>query len=64
MQLSDLNSKLHGRKSLSYIINGTIGVYFVPKPGSEHYKLLLLNRLHESNNINNNHSKNDNIKVT
>ena len=43
MQLSELKSKPHGSQSLREIIDGTIGAWFYPQPGSNHNTLLLLN---------------------
>ena len=42
MQLTDLNSKPQGRKSLRSIIYFAIGVQFYPLPVSLHYQQLLL----------------------
>ena len=52
MQLADLNSKPHGRKSLLNIIDRSIGVRFYPPPGSLHYQQLLLGEFQEPNHIN------------
>ena len=48
MQLDDRNSKPHWGKSLRDIIDRVISVRFYHPPGSENYKLLLLNRCHGS----------------
>ena len=47
MQLADLNSKHHGRKSLRNIIDRAIGVCFYPPPGSLHYHQLSLGQFHD-----------------
>ena len=52
MQLSDLNSKPHCRKSLRDIIGIEFGFCFYPPTGSEHYTLLLLNWFYGSTHIN------------
>ena len=44
MQLADINSMPHGEKNLIDIIDRSIVVLLYPPPGSEHYKLLCLNR--------------------
>ena len=44
MQLAGLDSNTCGRKSLVYIIDCGIGVRFYHLPGSEHYKLIHINR--------------------
>ena len=64
MQLSDIDSKTHGRKSLRDIIDRVIGVRLYPPPGSEHYKLLRLDKFHGSTYINDNQSKHDKKKIT
>ena len=51
MQLSDLNSKPHGRKSLQNMNDCDIGVLFYPPPGSLHYHKLLLGHFHEPTQI-------------
>ena len=48
IQLSDLRSKPHGVQSLRDIIDREVGVRLYSPPGSEHYKLLFLNRFHKS----------------
>ena len=62
MQLAGLNSKPHGVKSLRDIIDRTIGFCFYPPPVSEHYKLLHLEKFHESTDINNKHKNNNETK--
>ena len=64
MQLSDLNSKPYGGKSLRDLVEYSIGVRFYPPPGSEHYKLLCLENFHFPTNINVNHRKKDETKTT
>ena len=63
MQLSDLNSNPHGRKSLRDIIYHAIGVHFYPPPGSEHYKLIFLEKFHGTSHIIDNHRKNNKTKI-
>ena len=63
MKLSDLNSNPHGVKSLRDLINFKIGFLFYPTPGSEHYKLLQLDRFHGYTHINDNHRKNSEKKL-
>ena len=63
MQLADLNSKSHGKKSLVYLIDHVIGSHFYPPPGSEHYKLLQRDKLHGTSHIFNNHEKNNETKL-
>ena len=63
MQLADLNSNPHGRKSLRDIIDRTIGICFYPPLVSEHYKLICLDSFNGSTKINNNFSKKDETKV-
>ena len=48
MHLFDLKFKPHGRKSLRNVIDRTTGVLLYSPPGSEHYKLLHLDRFHGS----------------
>ena len=48
MQLVDINYKHHGGKSLRDIIDRSIVFRFYPPPGSDHYKLLPLDRFHGS----------------
>ena len=57
MQLSDLNSEPHVRKSLRNLIDRTIGVCFYPPPVSQNHKLLCLDKFHEYTHINDNHRK-------
>ena len=64
MQLADLNSKPHGRKSLLNIIDHSIGVRFYPPPGSLHYQQLRLGKFHEPNHINCEQKKKIEIKKT
>ena len=42
MQLSDLNYKPHGKKSLRNLIDRAIGARLYPSPGSVHYQLCCL----------------------
>ena len=48
MKLAYLNSEPHGVQSLRDIIDREVGVRLYSPPGSEHYKLLFLNRFHKS----------------
>ena len=64
MQLSDLNSKPSGIKSLRDIIYRAVVSHFYTHPGSKNYTLLFLNRFHGSTQINDKHSKNDERKTT
>ena len=52
MQLSDLNSKPHGGKSLRNLINHAIVVRFYPTPGSLRYQQFCLGQCHEPTHIN------------
>ena len=51
MQLSDLNYKPHGRKSLRNIIDNTIGSFLYTPLGSGHYKRLFLDQFHGPSRI-------------
>ena len=64
MQLSDLNSKPHGRKSLQNIIDCVIGVQFCPPTGSHHYQQLCIGQFHDPNHINCEQKKKIEIKTT
>ena len=63
MPLADLNSNPHGGKSLRNIIDHATGSQFYPTSGSEHCKLLCLNRFHGTH-INDQQSNNDEMKIT
>ena len=56
MKLAD-PSNPRGGKSLSNLIDCAIGSCFYPPPGSEHYKLLWLDRFHGPSHTNNNQEK-------
>ena len=64
MQLSDLNSKPRGGKSLRNIIYRAIGSHFYPPPVSVHYKLLFLKQFHGTTRINCEQKKNSEIQNT
>ena len=64
MQLSDLNSKPHGGKSLQNLINHAIGVRFYPLPGSLHYQQLHIGHFHEPTHTNCEQNKKSEIKKT
>ena len=64
MQPADLKSKPRCGKGLRDLIYRAIGVCFYPPPGSEHYKLIILERFHGSNCINDKRRNNDETKVT
>ena len=60
MQLSVLNSKPRGGKSLRGIIDRAIWAHFYLTPGLEHYKLLLIDQFcGPSHNNNNRKMKNE-----
>ena len=63
MQISDLNSKPLGVKSLRDLINRTIVVRLYPPLGSEHYRILHLEMFHESTHINDNQRENYETKI-
>ena len=50
-------------KNIRYLIDHAIVVRFCTPPGSEHYNLLLLDSFNGYTQINDNHRKNDNIKI-
>ena len=62
MQLSDLNYKPHGGKSLRYIIDRVIGAHFYPPPGLEHCKTPILDQFNGPYHINNKSENNKEIK--
>ena len=64
MQLSDLNSKPHGGKSLRNIIGPSIGSRFYPSSESVHYKLIFLDHFHKLYYINFEKKKKSEIKMT
>ena len=51
MQLSDLNYKPHGGKSIRNPIRHSIGARFYPPPVSVHYKLLILDQFYGPSHI-------------
>ena len=57
IQPADLKYKPHRVKGLKDIIDCAIGVHFYPPPGSEHYKILCLEKLYGYNHINDKHRK-------
>ena len=64
MQLSDLNSKHHGGKSLQNIIDRAIRVLFYPPLVSLHYHKLRMGHFHEPTHINCEQKKKSDIKKT
>ena len=52
IQISDLNSKPHGRKSLRNLIDCAIGSQLYPPPGSLHSQLICLGQFHGPTHIN------------
>ena len=64
MQISDLNSKPHGGKSLRDIIYRAIGVCLYPPPVSYYYKLLCIYRFRGSTRTNGKHINNNEEKIT
>ena len=64
MQLADLNSKPHGRKSLVNLIYRFIVARFYPPPGSEHYNLLFLGQFYGPSLINFDQEKKSEIRMT
>ena len=52
MQLADLKSNPHGRKSIRKIIDSPIVARLYPSPGSAHYKLLCLDKFYGPCQIN------------
>ena len=64
MQLVDLNSKSHGKKSLRNLIDSTMGCRFYPTTVSVHYKLLPLGQFHGPAHINCEQKKKSEIKMT
>ena len=63
-QLADINYKPYGGKIFRYLIDRMIGARFYPHPGSEHYKILHLDRFHVSTHINDKHCRNYVTKIT
>ena len=63
LQLAELKSKPRGGKSLKDIIDHAIGVRLYLPLGSEIYKILRLDRLQESTNINAKHSTNNKKQI-
>ena len=62
MQLADLNSKPHGRKSIQNIIDRAIGAQLYPPSGSLHYNQLRLSQFHDPAHINCEQKKKSEIK--
>ena len=50
VKLVDLNTKIHGGKSLGDLIDCTIGAHFKPLPGSYHHTIIHLENFHGTNN--------------
>ena len=63
MQLTDLNSKPHGGKSLRNLIDCAIGVWFYPPPVSLYYQKIFLGQFYEPNHINCEKNKKSGIKI-
>ena len=64
IQLSDLNSKPHVRKSLRNLIDRAIGAQLYTPPVSLHYQLICLEQFHGRTHINCEQNKKNDIKKT
>ena len=64
MQLDDIKSNPRVGKSLRDLAEFVIGVRFYPPPGSEHLKIFILDILYGFTHIKDNHSKNNEKKIS